>query len=73
MSIPLRVKRCTKHKDACACRTYRAEQMERALKVIQTWASYDIEHFGGDALGVMNCEAVRALCVTALGPKPGTP
>ena len=41
--IPARVRNCTTHHKACACREWQYEQMERALKVIYTWTLCPIE------------------------------
>lgn len=38
---PQRVERCTTHHAACACREWQFEQMQRALRVIRTWARCD--------------------------------
>lgn len=41
MKVPMRVKRCTTHHTACDCREWHREQLEMALRIIQTWASCD--------------------------------
>jgi len=35
-----RANKCVTHHAACDCREYRYQQMESALKVIRTWASF---------------------------------
>ena len=57
MTAKSRADKCVTHHYACDCREYRCEQMERALKIIHTWAS------------VPNCldpEHVRDLCEKTL-------
>ncbi len=36
--MPAKVKRCISHHPACACREWKYEQMEMALKAIHIWA-----------------------------------
>ena len=53
-----RAERCVTHHCACDCREYRYQEMERALRVIHTWASVD---------GALDQKQVRDLCDKALG------
>lgn len=39
---PKRVERCVTHHHACECNQWRYEQLEMALKIIHTWASFCI-------------------------------
>lgn len=56
---------CQTHHHACDCREYRYEQMERALKVIHTWASYDFAHDSHPM--TLDPQQTMALCDKALG------
>jgi hypothetical protein len=66
--MPARVRRCVTHHAGCECREWRYERMERALKVIHTWAGVD---------GALVPEWVRDECEWALkqgskdGDRPG--
>ena len=53
-----RAEKCVTHHYACDCREYRYQEMERALKVIHTWASVP---------GALDPKHVRDLCNKALG------
>lgn len=53
-----RSQKCQTHHHACDCREYRYQEMERALKVIHTWASVP---------GALIPEEVVFLCNQALG------
>ena len=37
-----KAKKCTTHHYACDCREYQMQVMEQALKVIRTWAAFDV-------------------------------
>jgi len=60
--------RCTTHHSACDCREYRFQQMESALKVIRTWAAFDLDN--NFAMKTLNGIAVISLCDRALNDEP---
>jgi len=55
--------KCVTHHKACDCREYRYEQMESALRVIRTFAGFEIE----TGVDTLNPEQVLNLCNKALG------
>ena len=44
MTTKKQASKCTTHHNACDCREYRYQEMERALKVIHTWAVFEMDH-----------------------------
>ena len=38
-----KAEKCITHHSACDCHEYKTQEMERALRIIQTWASFDVE------------------------------
>jgi len=68
MTTKKRAEKCTTHFAGCDCREYRHEQMESALKVIRTWAAFDLENCGEFGFPVaLDREAVLKLCDKAIG------
>ena len=55
--------KCVTHHFACDCREYRYERIESALKVIYTWASFELQT-GKDMLDPTH---VVGLCDRVLG------
>lgn len=68
MTTKKKADNCMTHYYGCDCNRYRFEQMESALKVIRTWASFDFDScVGCGFLAALDPEAVVNLCDKALG------
>jgi hypothetical protein len=61
--IPLRVQRCSTHHAACDCREWYRDELELALRIIQTWASCD--HLSNEPRESA-MEAIKSKCKQAL-------
>jgi len=61
-----RAMKCITHHHGCDCREYRYQQMEQALKVIHTWASFDLEGKYPDLPELVPVYVIN-LCDKALG------
>ena len=64
--IPQRILRCTTH-HACPCQAYQVEQMKSALKVIKTWASFQVEYMDARASDVTVLRDIAEKAAEALG------
>lgn len=61
-----RAEKCITHHHACDCREYRYQEMETALQIIHTWASFDMEG-KHPAMPTLKANQVVKLCNKALG------
>jgi len=65
MTTKTNPKQCTAHYTAPGSPAYRFRQMEIALRVIRTWAKYDMEH-NHSAEKILDAAAIMDLCDKAL-------
>jgi len=69
MTTKKKADNCMTHYYGCDCNRYRFEQMESALKVIRTWASFDLGNKSLNVAVALDSEAVVNICQKALGVK----